>query len=95
MVFVIFGVKLRFFHLKTAIISSEKPTGQRISAVLSVFHILIHEVYRKFDKNYIKTVKIGKFLVFVISGVNLRSFPSGKQQLSLNRRLLDDNFVPC
>ena len=51
-----------FFIWKTAFISSEKPTEQRIRAMLSVFNILIHEVYRKFDKNSIKTLKIGKFL---------------------------------
>ena len=46
-------------------ISSEMPTGQRISAMLSVFNILIYEVYRKFDKNCIKTVKIGNFFGFL------------------------------
>ena len=46
-----FRCQLDFFFIrKTAIISSEKPTGQRSSAMLSVFHILIHEVYRRFDK---------------------------------------------
>ena len=39
------------FILKTAIISSEKPTGQRVGALLSVFNILIHDIYRKIDKN--------------------------------------------
>ena len=68
-IFVIFGVNLRFFfNWKTAIISSEKPTGQRTSAMLSILNIIIHEVYRKFDKNCLKTLKIGKFLVFTIFG---------------------------
>ena len=40
-----------FSHSKTAIISSEKTTVQRIRAILIVFIILFHEVYRKFDKN--------------------------------------------
>ena len=44
--------------------SSKKPTGQRISAMLSVCNIRTHEVYRKFDKNCIKTLKVGEILVF-------------------------------
>ena len=47
-----------------AIISSEKPIGQQISAMVSVFNILIHEIYRKYDKNCIKTLKIGIFFIF-------------------------------
>ena len=47
-----------FFIQKTTIISSEKLTGQQIPAMLSVFTILIHEVYRKFDKNSIKPLKV-------------------------------------
>ena len=35
--------------------SPEKPIGQRISAMLSIFNILIHEVYRKINENSIKT----------------------------------------
>ena len=61
---VIFGVNLRFFIRKTAMISAEKPTGQRSSAMLSVFHILFHEVYRRFDKYGINTLTIGIFLGF-------------------------------
>ena len=51
-----------FFIEKTAIISSGKPTGQQIPAMLSVFNILIHEVYRKRDKSCKKTLKIEKVL---------------------------------
>ena len=36
-----------FFIWKTAISSSEKPTGQKTSAILSISNILIHEVYTK------------------------------------------------
>ena len=63
-VFVIFGFNLIFFFVKTAIISSEKPTGQRFPAMLRVFNILIHDVRRKKDKNCMKTLKIGKSLNF-------------------------------
>ena len=49
--FVIFGFNLIYFHLENAIISSEKSIGQRIPVILSVFNILIHEVYRKFDQS--------------------------------------------
>ena len=38
-----------FLILKTAIISSKKPTGKRINAMLSVSIILTYEVYQKFD----------------------------------------------
>ena len=38
-------VILRHFHLEKATNSSEKPTGQRSSAVWIVLHILIHEVH--------------------------------------------------
>ena len=31
-----------------------KSTGQQVSAMLSVFNILIHKVYRKFDKKCIE-----------------------------------------
>ena len=45
--FVIFGVNLRFFFFsKTAIIATEKPTGQQNIAMLSVFNLLILEVLR-------------------------------------------------
>ena len=52
------------FIWKTAIISSKKPIGQRIRAMLSVFVNLLHEVHRKFGKNCVKTLKIIKFSVF-------------------------------
>ena len=34
--------------------------------MLNVFNILIHDVYRKNDKNCIKTLKVEKFGIFVI-----------------------------
>ena len=55
-----------FFNLKTAINSSEKPTGQQICAMLGVSNILIHEVCRKFDKNCTKILKIGKLWDFCL-----------------------------
>ena len=51
-----------FLIWKTAIIFSEKPTGQQTSAMLIVFNILLHEVYQKFDKNCIKTFLKWKLL---------------------------------
>ena len=44
--------------------SSEKSIGQQIRALLNVLNILIHDVYRKNDKKCVKTLKIGKFLIF-------------------------------
>ena len=80
------------FIWKTALISSEKPTGQRIPAMLSVFNILIHEVYRKFDKNSIKTLKIEKFWNFCQLWCK---FSFKKPHLYFHRTLLDNVFVPC
>ena len=34
---------------------SEKPFRQQISAMLSVYNFVIHEVFRKIDKNCNKT----------------------------------------
>ena len=53
-----------FFFQKTAFISSQKPAGQRIRAVLSVLNVLIYEVYQEFDKNWVKTLKIVTILVY-------------------------------
>ena len=53
-----------FFKMRTAIIFSEKPTGQQIRAMLSISIILIYWVYQKIDKICINTVKIENFLVF-------------------------------
>ena len=60
-----FGVNLRIFDLNTAIIFSVRPTGQQTSGMLSNFYFLIHEVYRKFDKNCMKTLKSGLFCFFL------------------------------
>ena len=79
-----------FFGGNTAIISSENPTGQQTSAMLSVFNILIHEVYRKFDKNSIKTLKFEKKIDF-LSFLGL--FLSEKLHLSRHRQLLDNEFL--
>ena len=49
-VFFNFRVNLRLFHSEKATISSEKHTGQQIGAMLRIFSILIHEVYRRFNK---------------------------------------------
>ena len=54
-----------FFNLKTAINSSEKPTGQQTLSVMNVCNITIHEVCHKFDKNCKK--KLGKFENFFLS----------------------------
>ena len=42
--------------MEQAIISSEKSTGQSISAMLNSFNILVHEVYRKFDQKLHKNL---------------------------------------
>ena len=91
--FVIFGINLRPFSFgKKAIIFSEKPTGQQMRAMLSVLHNLINEVCRKFDKNCSKLLKIRKFRNF---GHFWGQFSGTKSHLSLHRRLLENEFVPC
>ena len=62
-----------FFHVENSNYLFGKASGQRISAILSVSNILIHEDYRKFDENCIKTLKIRNFFVFFLlfSGIFL------------------------
>ena len=83
-----------FFIWKKAIIFSEKPTGQPMRAMLSVLNILINEVCRKFDKNCLKFLKIRKFWNFCHFWGHF-SGTGTKLQLSLHRRLLESEFVPC
>ena len=90
-IFVIFGVNFDSFIWKTEIISLEKPTGQRNSAMLSVFNISIHEVCRKFDKNSLKTLKIGNFFVFFCHFSVF--FLLKEPRLSLHKRLLDNEVL--
>ena len=52
------------FFLKIAFISLKNTIGQQDRALLNVFNILIHDVYRKNDKNCIKTLKVEKFWNF-------------------------------
>ena len=61
---------------KTAKNCSEKPTGQHIRALLTLFNVSIHKIYRNFRKNCIKSLEIRKFWDFVHFGVNLRHFQS-------------------
>ena len=49
------------FSFKKPHLSLQNTIGQRIRAFLNVFNILIHDVYRKNDKNCIKTLKVEKF----------------------------------
>ena len=64
-VFCHFRFQYNIFSIqKTASIPPEKPTGQQIPDILTVPNILIHQVYRKFDKICIKTLKIEKFWNF-------------------------------
>ena len=53
-----------FYFYKTAIMSSEKPAGERSSAILSSFKILIHKNYQKFDLNCKKNDKNREFCHF-------------------------------
>ena len=78
--FVIFGVNLRDFssRKKTAIISSKKPTGQRICDFPNVFNILIYDIYQKIDKNALKRHN-GRFAKFLVFGVILGSLGSTKK----------------
>ena len=59
--FIIFGV---IFFWKNAFISLKNTIGQRIRALLNIFNIIIHDVYRKNDKNCIKTLKVKKIWKF-------------------------------
>ena len=79
-------MNLSFFIRKSANISSEKPTGQRISAMLSVFNILIHDIFRKLEKIALKRKKMEIFANFLIFGVILGSLGSTKKspEISLN-----------
>ena len=52
------------FSFKKPHLSLQNTIGQRIRALLNVFNILIHDVYRKNDKNCIKTLKVEKFWNF-------------------------------
>ena len=63
-IFVTFGVNLRYFHYKTAVNSSGKPTRQHIFSLLTLFNVSIDEVGRKFGKKCIKLLKIEKFSDF-------------------------------
>ena len=91
--FCYFGINFRPFSFgKKAIIFSEKPTGQQMRAMLSVLNILINEVCQKFDKNCLKLLKIGKFWNFCHFW---GQFSVTKPHLSLHRRLLENEFVPC
>ena len=89
--FVIFGVNLRLFSVKKQPLSFRKRLlDNKPCTMLIVFNILVHEFYRKFDKNCLKMLKIWKFLVFfVIFG----SFSFQKTDLSLHKRLLDNEFL--
>ena len=65
--FVIFGVNLRLFSVKKQPLSFRKRLlDNKPCTMLIVFNILVHEFYRKFDKNCLKTLKIWKFLVFFV-----------------------------
>ena len=80
-----------FFIWNKATIFSEKPTEQKIRAMLSVLNILINEVSQKFDKNCLKLLKIGKFCSFCHFW---GQFSVTKPHLSFHRRLLENEFVP-
>ena len=80
-----------FFIWKKATIFSEKPTGQQMRAMLSVLNILSNEVCQKLDKNCLM-LKIGKFWIFCHFW---GQFSVTKPHLSLHRRLLENEFVPC
>ena len=90
--FLIFSMLIwGLFHIENNIHLFKVAIGQQICALFDGFNIVIHGVYQKFDKNCIKTIKLGNFLFFfVILGVNLRSFSFEKQHLSLHRSLIDN-----
>ena len=85
-IFVNFGVKLRLFHSKTETISSLKTTGQQTATLVNVFIIPIYGVCRNRDRNCIKTLKIGKFWVFVTFGFNLRPFSLRKKKIIFSEK---------
>ena len=53
------------FHIENNIHLFKVAIGQRICALFDGFNIVIHGVYQKFDKNCIKTIKLGNFLFFL------------------------------
>ena len=66
-IFATFGDYLKFFHLKNSNYLFGKPTGKQRSALLSVFHILIHDVYEKKLHKNVKKQKTFGFLSFSVS----------------------------
>ena len=71
--FVIVGANFRHFSHKKLNLSSKKATEPLIFPLLNIF-ILIHDVYRNFDENCIKTIKIGKFWSFCLFCNDFESF---------------------
>ena len=91
--FVIFGVNLRLFSVKKQPLCFRKRLLDNIPCtMLIVFNILVHEFFRKFDKNCLKMFKIWKFLVFfVIFG----SFSFQKTDLYLQNDYWTTSFCLC
>ena len=57
-----------------AFICLNNPIGQRRFSLLNVFNVLTHEIPWKFDKNCIKTFKIGTFWTFCHSWLRFELF---------------------
>ena len=87
-----FNILFGNFSFKKPHLSLQNTIGQRIRAFLNVFNILIHDVYRKNDKNCIKTLKVEKFWNFCHFFLVIFLL---KNRIYLFRILLDNEFVPC
>ena len=94
-IFVNFGVKLRLFHSKTETISSLKTTRQQNATLVNVFNIPIYGVCRNRDRNWIKTLKIGKFWVFCRFWVPTWDFLHLENCINFFGKTCWTNAVPC
>ena len=85
-----FVILWALFFQKPAFISSSKTTGQRLLALLTVFNILIHEVYRKLYKHFIKNFENHEIFYLLLFLGSFSSFPKNPRisqiQIHIARR---------
>ena len=75
-----------FFNLKTSINSLKKAAGQQTCSLLTLSNFPIHEVCQKFDKNFMKILKIWKVWVFCLFWCQFEIFSTWKPQLYLQKK---------
>ena len=79
------------FIRKTAMISSQNTSGQRIRTL----NTPNQKVCQNLDRSSIKLRKLEKFRFFVVFGDNLRLFSIHKLKQTLRKNLLDNNLFRC